>query len=448
MRLLCARARDQPIERLALPKSALEPCPGARGRSHDPSPRSRGSAEVRSVLACSSEGVAPVRCSDQARRDPHSVALRVADRWISDPLRERAAARVIPDTPEERYVPLGDKLAGETISMKAILVTDQVAGAAGMTLVERPKPPAAPPGAALALASRRARARPQSAAGSAAESAAESASPARPTTRSHSRRRSAADSRVCGARSNGRGRRSRKRPGRRRRGRRGSARARRSCRLPPPGERRSGRMTRWNPGSDSASPGVSAQPGCIASNVTPAIPQSAAPTRGRGRPGRASPGRMPADPTMRRSPTRGRRGRAAGCTSRPRSSRSPGRGRLRGAASSPPIEDERSDDQQREASPRSRPGPTVAPGRSRRRCRRGRRAVSRSPDPLDRASDARQGPEVRHDRSGTGPSPWAARRARPGRPPAARGSGRRGEPARRDRRPRRPSRDQGRTSAR
>ena len=48
----------------------------------------------------------------------------------------------------------------------------------------------------------------------------------------------------------------------------GASPARRSCRCPAAGDRSSGRMTRWKPGSDSARPGVSAQPGCIAANAT------------------------------------------------------------------------------------------------------------------------------------------------------------------------------------
>ena len=108
--------------------------------------------------------------------------------------------------------------------------------------------------------------------------------PASPATRSHSRRRSR-----------------RREPGRPARGRTdagggpGTA-ARRwtaasGCvasqtivSTPSAGDRSSGRMTRWKPGSDSASPGVSAQPGCIAANAT-APRASAAPTRASARPG-------------------------------------------------------------------------------------------------------------------------------------------------------------------
>ena len=80
-------------------------------------------------------------------------------------------------------------------------------------------------------------------------------------------RRSAADSRVSGTRSNGRARRSRK-------SRPPSAPDRvlashRIVSMPSAGVRSSGRITRWKPGSASASPGVSAQPGCIAVTATP-----------------------------------------------------------------------------------------------------------------------------------------------------------------------------------
>lgn len=70
-------------------------------------------------------------------------------------------------------------------------------------------------------------------------------------------------------------------------GRRCSLRRRRSCQNPPleakgsrshashttvsapcPGVRNSGRISRWNVGSDEAIPGVSTQPGCIAWNTT------------------------------------------------------------------------------------------------------------------------------------------------------------------------------------
>src|SRR5947199_8188096 len=39
--------------------------------------------------------------------------------------------------------PPNRKMTGETIHMKAIVVTDQAAGLAGMKLTERPEPPAA-----------------------------------------------------------------------------------------------------------------------------------------------------------------------------------------------------------------------------------------------------------------------------------------------------------------
>ena len=158
----------------------------------------------------------------------------------------------------------------------------------------------------------------------------------------------AAESRVDGTRSNGRGRRSRNSRPLDRSRRPGASPARRSCRCPGAVDRSSGRMTRWKPGSASASPGVSAQPGCIAANATdPATPpRPLAHQRDLGplRPRIGARTRV-----RRRRATRGRRGRAAGRTSRPTSPRSPAtRWSVAGAAARPCHQRERADDQQRE----------------------------------------------------------------------------------------------------
>src|SRR5438309_8969663 len=55
--------------------------------------------------------------------------------WPSGSAGQRSSALV--------WEPPTTQINEETISMKAIVVTDQAAGAAAMTLVERPEPPAA-----------------------------------------------------------------------------------------------------------------------------------------------------------------------------------------------------------------------------------------------------------------------------------------------------------------
>jgi hypothetical protein len=55
----------------------------------------------------------------------------------------RPGATAAHSMPPPAICPPRRQLTEETISMKAIVVTDQAAGAAGMTLVERPEPPAA-----------------------------------------------------------------------------------------------------------------------------------------------------------------------------------------------------------------------------------------------------------------------------------------------------------------
>ena len=111
--------------------------------------------------------------------------------------------------------------------------------------------------------------------------------------------------RVPGTRSNGRRRRSRNRPPLSAPASWAAA-SQTSVSAPSSGVRSTGRISRWNVGSASARPGVSAQPGCIAFTAIPS-PAGAGPIRGRARPGRASRERRRAAPSTARTSTAGRR---------------------------------------------------------------------------------------------------------------------------------------------
>ena len=120
-----------------------------------------------------------------------------------------------------------------------------------------------------------------------------------------------------------------------------AGRSRRSCQKPDRGEasgaassqvavsaawpasRRIGPITRWKRGSESATPGVSAQPGCIEWKLTPSPSRSCEELR-RAPPGRAWRGRRSARRRSRGRRARDRRGRAARCTCRRSSPRPPG----------------------------------------------------------------------------------------------------------------------------
>ena len=136
-------------------------------------------------------------------------------------------------------------------------------------------------------------------------------------------------------------------------------------------------MTRWKPGSASASPGVSAQPGCIAANATD--PRLRATTRASTRPGPASPARTraarrtspPGDlEVVERQALRVHAARRDRDHARPR--------RLAQQRQEPRLERERADDQDRQR--RLDAVGALASRRhgSRRRCRPARRGAPRS----------------------------------------------------------------------
>ena len=148
-----------------------------------------------------------------------------------------------------------------------------------------------------------------------------SAPPARMTTRSQSVRRSSDDRRVAGARSNGRGRRSRNSsplppvPF-------GAVASQINVSIPSAGVRSSGPITPEKPGSDASSPGVSAHPGCIASKAMPDDEQPTRPLPDEGHLGTFRPGvRLRARELAPRH-TGGRRDRGVARTGRRRSPRS------------------------------------------------------------------------------------------------------------------------------